>query len=260
MQQEIIKLENHIIGEDVISSVSARDLHIYLGSKQDFSSWIKKRVTDYGFVENVDFIRLDKKMEANNATKIEYYISLNMAKEISMVERNENGRLARKYFISCEEKLKAEQKRLSELSELDLARNYVKVLEEREELKKQAKLDKPKVEAFDGAKLIFPKKESVFDKERGFKKDINELYPFLRNDKITNILEYYTTKKYKDTNYYIKEEIEECVEMFLDECYRERSDSKKSVILFHDCFLGGKTVVNKDLAIKYLGYTEEFFE
>lgn len=133
-------------------------------------------------------------------------------------------------------------------------------IEEKEILQEQAKLNKPKVEAFDKSKLIFNKKESVYDKERGFKKDINELYPFLRNDKITNILEYYTTLKYKDTNYYVKDEIEECINMFLDDCTRERSGSKKSVILFHDCFLGGKTVVNKELAIQYLGYTEEFFE
>lgn len=139
------------------------------------------------------------------------------------------------------------------LTELELAKRYVEALEYIEE-------NKPKIEAFDNAKAIFSKKEPVYDKERGYKKEVNELYPFLRNDKITNILEYYTTKKYKDTNYYIKEEIKEAVDMFLEDCNMEISDSKLSIILYHDCFLGGKTVVNKENAIKYLGYCEEDFK
>ena len=44
-------------------------------------------------------------MKANNATMIEYHITLDMAKELSMVERNEKGKQARKYFIECEKKL-----------------------------------------------------------------------------------------------------------------------------------------------------------
>ena len=60
---------------------------------------------EYGFVENQDFVRFHKKMKANNATMIEYHITLDMAKELSMVERNEKGKQARKYFIECEKKL-----------------------------------------------------------------------------------------------------------------------------------------------------------
>ena len=51
-------------------------------------------------MENQDFVRFHKKMEANNATLIDYYITLDMAKELSMVERNEKGKQARKYFIN----------------------------------------------------------------------------------------------------------------------------------------------------------------
>ena len=46
---------------------------------------------EYDFTVNQDFVRFHKKMKANNATMIEYYITLDMAKELSMVERNETG-------------------------------------------------------------------------------------------------------------------------------------------------------------------------
>jgi len=88
-------------------AVNARELHGFLKSRQDFSTWIKNRIADYDFVENQDFVRFHKKMEANNATLIEYAITLDMAKELSMVERNEQGKQARKYFIECEKRLHA---------------------------------------------------------------------------------------------------------------------------------------------------------
>ncbi len=45
-------------------------------------------------------------MEANNAIAVEYHLTLDMAKELSMVERNKKGRQARRYFIECEKKLR----------------------------------------------------------------------------------------------------------------------------------------------------------
>ncbi|QBY41945.1 antA/AntB antirepressor family protein [Arsenophonus nasoniae] len=102
----LINIETKNINDALIQTVNARDLHAFLESKQDFSTWIKKRISDYGFVENKDFIRFHKKMEANNATIIDYYISLDMAKELSMVERNEKGKQARQYFIECERQAK----------------------------------------------------------------------------------------------------------------------------------------------------------
>ena len=59
-------------------------------------------------MENQDFVKLHKKMELSKTGQvaIEYFITLDMAKELSMVERNEQGKEARRYFIECEKKLK----------------------------------------------------------------------------------------------------------------------------------------------------------
>lgn len=82
-------------------AVSARMLHAFLESKKDFSSWIKNRISKYGFVENVDYEVFTQLGENPNGGRpsIEYALSINMAKELSMVEGNEKGKQARRYFI-----------------------------------------------------------------------------------------------------------------------------------------------------------------
>ena len=104
---ELIKLQPQTINGNAIETVSARELHSFLESKQDFSTWIKNRIEKYEFVENQDFIKLHKKMELSKTGQvaIEYYVSVSMAKELAMVENNEKGKQARKYFIECEKKL-----------------------------------------------------------------------------------------------------------------------------------------------------------
>ena len=110
---ELIKLNKAEINNETVQTVSARELHSFLESRQDFSTWIKNRIEKYGFVENQDFVRFHKKMEANNATMIEYYITLDMAKEVAMIENNEKGRDVRQYFIQCEKQLKSSQQVIS---------------------------------------------------------------------------------------------------------------------------------------------------
>ncbi|WP_375695360.1 antA/AntB antirepressor family protein [Bartonella sp. AC90GZZY] len=105
MNNPITIANNTVNGEDV-QTVNARDLHAFLESKQDFSTWIKKRIMTYAFLDGRDFIRFHKKMEANNAIAVEYYLTLDMAKELAMVERNKKGKQARQYFIECERRAK----------------------------------------------------------------------------------------------------------------------------------------------------------
>ena len=101
---ELISLHSQTIDGNAVETVNARELHAFLESKQDFSTWIKNRIEKYDFVENQDFIMLHKKMEREigGTVRIEYYITLDMAKEVAMIENNEKGRGVRQYFITCE--------------------------------------------------------------------------------------------------------------------------------------------------------------
>ena len=102
--EEIIKIEE----KDGRKAVNARELHQFLGNKREFATWIKQRIEQYGFVENQDYSSFDNIVKRDNGATVrkEYALSIDMAKELSMVENNEKGRIVRKYFIACEEKLK----------------------------------------------------------------------------------------------------------------------------------------------------------
>lgn len=96
--------QQNIAGQRV-NTVNARELHAFLSVGRDFSSWIKDRIEEYGFIHGVDYVTYSPKRGSKNHgghNIKEYAISLDMAKELSMVERNEQGRLARRYFIDCE--------------------------------------------------------------------------------------------------------------------------------------------------------------
>ena len=101
---ELIKITEH----NGQRAVSARELHHVLGSKQEFANWIKSRIEKYGFIENQDYQVFDnfiKNPDGGRPLK-EYALSIDMAKEIAMVEGNERGRQVRQYFIKCERELR----------------------------------------------------------------------------------------------------------------------------------------------------------
>lgn len=81
-------------------AVNARDLHDFLEIGKDFSTWFKDMV-DYGFTEGKDFSPISGK-SSGGRPRIEYAVTLNMAKELSMVQRTEKGKQARRYFIAME--------------------------------------------------------------------------------------------------------------------------------------------------------------
>ncbi|PHM24549.1 antA/AntB antirepressor family protein [Xenorhabdus budapestensis] len=121
---EMLPVSINNIGGKEIQAISAKKLYEYLKVRRDFTTWLKDRIKKYGFVENSDYIVLEglntPKQGSVNNTQFspkqgktskggrpgsDYIISLNMAKELSMVERNEQGKAARLYFIECEEAL-----------------------------------------------------------------------------------------------------------------------------------------------------------
>lgn len=108
--QPLIPVFTAEIGGVPMQAVDARELHSFLGVGRDFSNWIKKRIKDYKFVEGSDYSihtihDLFAKSGENSQygrPSIEYVITLDMAKELGMLEKNEQGRLIRRYFIDCE--------------------------------------------------------------------------------------------------------------------------------------------------------------
>lgn len=96
---ELIKLEDRE-GQQV---VNARELHSFLEVGKKFADWIHSRINKYGFVEGLDFFPFLGKSTTGRPLK-EYRISLDMAKELAMVENNQRGREVRRYFIEVEQK------------------------------------------------------------------------------------------------------------------------------------------------------------
>ena len=101
---ELFTLVNRPVAGQAQQTVNARELHAFLENRDHFSTWIKDRISQYGFVENQDFVSFSEIPE-NGGRRIEYALSLDMAKELSMVERNTKGKQARQYFIDCEKRL-----------------------------------------------------------------------------------------------------------------------------------------------------------
>lgn len=99
-----ISFSNVVLGNEQQLGVNARDVHAYLESKQDFSTWIKKRIHQYGFIEGVDYLTFQtvEQLPSGAKHKIDYIVTLSMAKELAMVERTHKGREVRLYFIEQE--------------------------------------------------------------------------------------------------------------------------------------------------------------
>ncbi|GLW61519.1 hypothetical protein Hthe01_18680 [Hydrogenophilus thermoluteolus] len=96
---ELVQVREGKIGDANTLVVDARELHAALGVGKDFSTWIKSRIKQYGFVEHQDYVTaknlrspISGSSKAREQVAIDYYITLDMAKELAMVERNEKGR------------------------------------------------------------------------------------------------------------------------------------------------------------------------
>jgi len=117
MSNNLIPIASRLIKGCPTKTVQARKLYEFLEVGRDYSTWIKGRIEEYGFVENEDFC-LIKKSNKNTSPQnggklgrptIDHFLTLDTAKELAMVERNEKGREARRYFIECEKQLQSVQ-------------------------------------------------------------------------------------------------------------------------------------------------------
>ncbi|EOV0283788.1 antA/AntB antirepressor family protein [Salmonella enterica] len=113
MATQLIPVFSGTINNEPVLLCNARELHAFLEVGKDFSNWIRARIAEYEFVENQDFILLAKFGEQRKGrgghNRKDYHLTLDTAKELAMVERNEKGRQIRRYFIECEKQLRQQQ-------------------------------------------------------------------------------------------------------------------------------------------------------
>ncbi len=143
---ELIKINN--------SKVSGRELHEFLQIETRYNDWFE-RMREYGFVEGIDFYsKMSKTSPQGGRPSIDHEMTIDMAKEISMIQRNERGKQARLYFIECEKRLKG--KPLSQVEILAQAaqqlveqeRELARLRLDTEEIRKEQKIQASRIDTF----------------------------------------------------------------------------------------------------------------
>lgn len=110
MHTQLIPVVAGHIGAHACLTVDGRTLHAFLEVGKRFADWINERIQQYGFREAEDFEQVfpdSGKNPLGGRPSKDYRLSLDMAKELAMVERTPRGREARRYFIACEAELLA---------------------------------------------------------------------------------------------------------------------------------------------------------
>ena len=84
-------------------TVLGRDLHEKLGVQTRYNDWFK-RMCEYGFEEGNDFYSFLSKTSENGRPANDHQLTLDMAKQICMIQRSEAGKRYREYFLDIERK------------------------------------------------------------------------------------------------------------------------------------------------------------
>lgn len=100
--------------QEDLQLVSGRDLHQFLEINTPYPKWFG-RMCEYGFIENVDYTTEDKKVRRSDGavmpqTQLEHNLTIEMAKQLCMLARNEKGKQAREYFIQVEREWNSPEK------------------------------------------------------------------------------------------------------------------------------------------------------
>ena len=126
-------------------TLSARELHEFLGIGTQYTKWFD-RMSEYGFYENVDYQAISQKRltaQGNETTYIDHEITLDMAKEIAMIQRSDKGKEVRQYFLELERRWNSPEAVMNRA--LEYSRKQVKALmEEKQGLIEENKELKPK--------------------------------------------------------------------------------------------------------------------
>jgi len=172
-QEGLIKIYENDRQEQV---VDARELHQGLESKRDFSNWITDKIEKYDFIEDIDFTTILLK-STGGRPRVEYALTLDTAKEIAMVENNEQGRKIRRYFIEVEKKAR---------QMFEIPKTLPEALRKAAELAEQLEQQKPKVlfaESVETSKdSVLINELSKILKQNGYDIGQNRLFEKLRNE------------------------------------------------------------------------------
>lgn len=161
-------------------TLSARELHKELNIAGRFSRWFEQ-MSEYGFEENVDFTSVQNCTVVNNGATRElqdYQITLDMAKEIAMLQRNEKGKEIRRKLIELEKAWNSPKKVMARA--LDIAHKTIANLQiENEEMKPKA-LFADTVSASDNSILVG--QEAKLISQSGCKMGQNRFFAWLREN------------------------------------------------------------------------------
>lgn len=184
--KELVKIEMNDNQEPI---VGGRELHEALGIETRYSDWFK-RMCEYGFVENQDYVLVTQKRVTNNPRNpytevINHAIKLDMAKEIAMIQRNEKGKEVRHYFIQVEKEYNSPERimaRALRVANEELKKLTVDVNKLQLEIKEQ----KPKVifaDAVDTSRTsILIGDLAKLIQQNGFAIGQNRLFEWLRDN------------------------------------------------------------------------------
>ena len=133
--KELIKVTTNENNEQL---VSGRELHEFLEVATEYKKWFS-RMAEYGFVENIDFVRVTQKCPTPGGIQniTDHAMKLDMAKEISMIQRTEKGKQARQYFLQVEKAWNSEEMILMRSRQI-LERKVETLQLENEEMKPKA--------------------------------------------------------------------------------------------------------------------------
>lgn len=178
---------------DIVSDsdfpVNGRELHEHLMIETPYHIWFP-RMVDYGFAENIDFQTMNKNVQRSDGTVMprqltDHQLTLGMAKELCMLQRNETGREVRRYLIEIENNWntpEAVMARALKFSERKLLELHNKVLG----LETRVAVDAPKVLFADS---VAASKQSILVgelakllRQNGIELGQNRLYDYLRNN------------------------------------------------------------------------------
>lgn len=152
MTTDLIAVEFRPLAGASVQTVNARDLHRFLDVGDKFATWIAERILRFRFEEGRDyevFLEMPKNPTGGRPAK-EYALTLDMAKELAMVERTDKGKEARAYFIECERRLHARTHfDPSSLSRFDILKLAMDAEQGRLAAEAQLAIQAPKVEALE---------------------------------------------------------------------------------------------------------------